>query len=328
MFVGVIDFRSICLVENDVTNRKMIDTVSLCMTFSNLIRSQSTITAPVLMYQPISRELGVPLNDIGATIMIKPKLSFLLCILVLARRTELSFAFSHFSVTSPLQLARIGRAAKEPSLRGARTRCHQLRRDEDAVDMASLEREVRASAKVRMDMDRVNRVLTEVDGDPKKTVLHSDDWKVALAAAIAAAAAVDIVTKSLFLAGVSSIGVFFIANQNPINEGDGIEGPLARAVGRQTLELVESSKPKLKAVARAVITDEEDIEQLRQKVMELHKENVELKLWKQRRIAVDEALSSFTLPQLSGLARQNRLRTGGTKAEVLMRLVEAGVIEL
>jgi len=51
-------------------------------------------------------------------------------------------------------------------------------------------------------------------------------------------------------------------------------------------------------------------------------------LWVQRRKAVDESLSKFTLEELKGLAREKGIMVGGTKSQLLMRLLEEKAIDL
>ena len=125
---------------------------------------------------------------------------------------------------------------------------------------------------------------------------------------------------------------------------------------------VEAAKPKAKAIARAAIVGDEEIlvlreqlEDLRQQNRSLEIENTKLAMWKKRRVCksgsglpscwcytlllikslkflslaflgVDENLSCSNLSVLKEEARRNKLQVGGTKAQLLMRLVEAGVI--
>jgi hypothetical protein len=91
---------------------------------------------------------------------------------------------------------------------------------------------------------------------------------------------------------------------------------------------VQASQPKIKALARAVVTGEEEIVGLRQRVQELEDETTSLRLWKERRIKVDAALPRFTVNELKEIARENDLAVGGTKSELLFRLVEADAVNL
>lgn len=101
-------------------------------------------------------------------------------------------------------------------------------------------------------------------------------------------------------------------------------------VGRYTLEEIT---PKAKAIAKAAILGEEEVAELKARLQDLEMEysavrdeNVRLKLWKDRRTWVDAVLPKYTLQSLKDEARQNGLQVGGTKAQLLMRLVEAEVI--
>jgi hypothetical protein len=42
---------------------------------------------------------------------------------------------------------------------------------------------------------------------------------------------------------------------------------------------------------------------------------------------VDEALPNYSLDQLKDLARDNGISVGGAKSQLLLRLVEAGVVD-
>jgi hypothetical protein len=105
-------------------------------------------------------------------------------------------------------------------------------------------------------------------------------------------------------------------------------GPLARVVGRATLESAKAAQPKVRALARAAVHGEEEWLAMQDKIERLEQENADLLLWKQQRISADEKLSDFTLDELKEQARVNGLTVGGTKSQLMMRLVEANVIKL
>ena len=111
-------------------------------------------------------------------------------------------------------------------------------------------------------------------------------------------------------------------------EEEGAAGAGARLVGRFAINSVEVSKPKIKAVARAAMRNEEDIARLQQQISELKEENTQLRIWKERRMVIDERISDYTLDELKEIARKNRLPVGGTKAILMMRLAEAEAIDL
>jgi len=105
-------------------------------------------------------------------------------------------------------------------------------------------------------------------------------------------------------------------------------------VGRYTIASVEAATPKAKAMARVALTGQEELVELREKTEDLEmrlaalqEENSQLHLWKQRRIWIDEVLPNYNLQSLKEEARKNNLLVGGTKTQLLMRLVEAEVIQ-
>jgi hypothetical protein len=206
-----------------------------------------------------------------------------------------------------------------------------------ASDFDELEQEVFASTRAQMDMQRVKRTITEQDSsspmeaDPQKTAIMAAQWKISLAAASFASTFFLIAThSSLPITGVVFAAVFFVANQDPLEE-EGAAGALARLLGRFTIQSVETTKPKLKAMARAAITSEtEDQKQivslLEQRIEVLEQENNKLKQWKKQRSSADTLLSQYGLDELKDMARDNHLPVGGTKIQLLMRLLENRVL--
>lgn len=71
-----------------------------------------------------------------------------------------------------------------------------------------------------------------------------------------------------------------------------------------------------------------ELAQLKQRIDELEDENASLRLWQERRNFVDSALSKYNVEQLKKLARENEVAVGGSKIELLIRLVEAEAINL
>jgi hypothetical protein len=224
-------------------------------------------------------------------------------------------------------------------------------------EMDELEKEVYATTRVKLDLKRVVEgaaLFDDIDGDgnnpsllsagallpsrtgvdripaddPKRVALLASPWQIALASASAVSAFVLASTSAnLSIAGVVFLAVFVIANGDPLEE-EGAAGALARLLGRMTIQSVESSKPKLKAIARAAITSEEDILLLRQRNQALEEENAKLVLWKEQRIAVEESLSKYSMDELKELARTKKIPLAGTKSQLLMRLVESQVIDI
>lgn len=200
-----------------------------------------------------------------------------------------------------------------------------------------LEREVYATARAKMDQKQIERSLLENDQDATGStadlssrtsaaaVVMASPWQISLAAASAVSTFVLISTNaSLMIAGIVFVVVFAVANGDPLDE-DNATGAVVRQVGRMTIQSVESSKPKLKAIARAAITDQEEIVLLKQQIKDLEEVNADLTLWKERRIAVDDNLSRYSLDELKDIARSNKLAVGGTKSQLMMRILENGV---
>jgi hypothetical protein len=196
------------------------------------------------------------------------------------------------------------------------------------LEIVALEKEVFASTKAELDLKRVTQALDaniSSNEDPEKTAILAEPWKISTAAAIAASSFAFVTTNSYFVSLLALIGVFLLASGDPVDE-QGAFGAFARLLGRVTIKSVESSKPKLRAMARAAITNEEEIWNLKQQVENLQEENARLALWKQRRMAVDESLSHYSVDQLKEKARQMNLPMGGTKAQLMMRLMEEEVV--
>jgi hypothetical protein len=181
-------------------------------------------------------------------------------------------------------------------------------------NMAIIEREVMESTRAKLDLQRVTKTLLN-DELPLRSSLTT--WQVALAASGSGGAAAFFLLHNWILSGIVLVYIFVVANGDPLEE-ESIAGALARVVGRGTLQ----SLPKVRAIARAAVTGEDDIAVLKSRVYELEKENYELKLWKKRRLAVDQALPDYSLEELKEKARQNGLGVGGTKTQLLMRLAE------
>jgi len=206
-----------------------------------------------------------------------------------------------------------------------------LKKDNEILD---LEKQVLASAQAKMDtqrlIDALDKERQEMKSDlvPDSERLPTSPWKVAFAAASVASALSFVIFQNVYVAAFVLGTVFIVSSRDPLEEDDNLAGALVRGVGRATLKSVEASQPKIRALARAVITGEEEIVALKQRLNQVEQERNELELWKRRRLKVDEALSKFTVEELKEQARQHGLMLGGPKAELLMRLVEAEAIEL
>ncbi|KAL9190814.1 hypothetical protein ACHAXT_000520 [Thalassiosira profunda] len=124
--------------------------------------------------------------------------------------------------------------------------------------------------------------------------------------------------------------------------GDGVEvgGAVSRIVGRTALSVSESSAPRLKAAARAMVDYEsttatiEELQtarrQLAQTVLDLEAENDSLReevaLWQ----AVEDITGMYKLEELKEMARYKGIKGYSTdsKNALLRKLVREGVLEL
>ena len=77
--------------------------------------------------------------------------------------------------------------------------------------------------------------------------------------------------------------------------------------------------PKLKAVARAVVTDDDELARLRQ-------ENAQLLQLIQQREQADQLCDAYSLEELQQLARRSSVAVSGKKSALALRLVQAGVV--
>ena len=216
--------------------------------------------------------------------------------------------------------------ALEPSREEEETTKNSVVEDE----IKALEKQVLYSTQAELDLLYAKRALTAADTDT--TTAMAPQWSIALAGGASAGFFVFILTQNIILGAVATLFIGIVASRDPVHEDDPA-GAVARTVGRAALQGVQAAKPKAKALARAAWTGDEEILVLQQQVADLKQQqsalraqNDALATWKRRRIWVDENLSSYNLQDLKELARNNQLPVGGTKAQLLMRLVEANVI--
>jgi hypothetical protein len=101
------------------------------------------------------------------------------------------------------------------------------------------------------------------------------------------------------------------------------------------LSSAEKAAPKVKALARTALTGKDDVVELREDLaalqvqnQELRKEISQLRLWKLRKDWIDEQGTDYNLQVLKDAARQRGMVVSGTKSQLLMRLIEAGVIRI
>lgn len=220
-------------------------------------------------------------------------------------------------------------------------------------ELELLEKQVLAETQAALDIKRIKDALfqgsseestaasVDLTKEPKMKVSNETSAELqstppsSMSIALAAGSAVGLTSLIALQVPILSLGAFaattFIASRDPIKDEDFIEGdlsgPISRTVGRATLTSVEKSKPTLKAVARAVVASNE-VEELREQCKELQEENARLQLKLDRIDAVDKQSKGYTMTQLKEMAKKDDIKIGGTKAQLMMRLVEADVLVL
>jgi hypothetical protein len=294
-----------------------------------------------------------------------PRLSFPFLFLLAFARLQETFVAA-FSPLTPLpgSKERLALGSLHPipfggsnkaTTRGSAKRAQltQSENSDDDSNLTLMELQILAAVQERLDIKRVVRALQHENGSLRSTNWRRADsdfipstnaafddtlqspqlatapqWKIALAAATCTSVLFYwLISSNWFIALAIWLGIFFAANGDPLDE-ENAAGALARVIGRMTIRSVEASQPKLKAIARAVVTEEqEELMKLQQQNKQLKQENDSLRLWILRRMQIDDKLPQYTMDQLKYLARSNALSVSGTKAALLMRLLEAKVIE-
>eukprot|EP01082_Thalassiosira_pseudonana_P011373 g10804.t1 g10804 contig4:2600069-2601412(-) len=152
--------------------------------------------------------------------------------------------------------------------------------------------------------------------------------------------------SSLSFSGAAFLGLlaYIVALGDPTQQsmGDGVEvtGAVSRIVGRTALQSVQTSAPRLKAAARAVVDYDNTVNsmeemsqmqyQLSRRLLELESENDVLKkevaLWN----AVEDVSSVYKLEELKEIAREEGMRgySSDGKNALLRRLIKEGVLKL
>lgn len=202
-------------------------------------------------------------------------------------------------------------------------------------EIAELERQVLASAREKMDYNQITRALIGDDDNNSKAVAddaassHTPTWQIALTASTVTAGISFLLFSNLYVALFVWVSIFLAANTDPVQDDSGsLVGPLARVVGRATLQSYQTSKPTLQALARAVVTGQDQLRALQFEKETLQAQKDELELWKRRRLWVEDNLQSYSVQELKQRARENQLPVGGTKMQLLQRLVDAQVMEI
>mmetsp|Transcript_13715 Transcript_13715/g.20955 ORF Transcript_13715/g.20955 Transcript_13715/m.20955 type:complete len:287 (-) Transcript_13715:1465-2325(-) len=270
--------------------------------------------------------------------------SALLCISVVLALHHHQHKNSQHAVTFVSAFSPTATTGSRRSRAIIRNRCFQ-RNSKSSSDveseMAKLERTVKADTQERLDLKAVTNLSAKAFDTGKDTPESiqqeiQNPWKVSIAAGAVAFFASLTMSHSVPVAGLCFGAAFFAAQWDPVDE-DSVAGPIARTVGRNAIR----AQPKIKAVAKAAMSDVDEVngyytqemKELRERVRALERENQvlaqeneEYRLKLARRDAVDRSMSSFNLDELKDMARTSGVPLTGTKAELMMRLIEAEVI--
>ena len=209
--------------------------------------------------------------------------------------------------------------------------------------MRRLEAEVEASAMARLDKERVKRALQNkrddassyAYGDPSSLAEYESDQppsriKIAFAAGTSAATVALLALHTpLPISACAFVVVAAYAAVDPLDDGGGVFAPLARILGRATIETTNTAMPRVKGAILAATTGEEEISRLKRRVQELERENAKLKQSMGIRETVDDNMNAFTMDELRDFARQNGVVfSGRTKAQLFATLLERGIIKI
>jgi len=223
-------------------------------------------------------------------------------------------------------------------------------------DMLQMEKEVVASTQAKLDDKRVKggvlgtgksdsidlaiksavaEVLLSTEMSSVSTVrVHHSSPPSQMNIALVAGSILGLTSFAALQTPILSFAVFMattvIASKDPVDDEELAEGDLtglrSRIVGRTTLDSLEKTTPTVRAV-RADVSGKK-FERLRLRCQQLEEQNVDLMLRIKMRDAIDEQNKHYTLDNLKEMARRDDVKIGGTKAELMMRLIEAGSLNL
>jgi len=221
-----------------------------------------------------------------------------------------------------------------------------------AAEMRRLEAEVEASAMARLDKERVKRALQSRRDDLRSgnsynpygggrtssSLMEYDAtdqqppsrMKIAFAAGTSAATVALLALHTPLPIGACAFAVVAAyAAVDPLDDGGGVVAPLARILGRATIETTNEALPRVKGAILAATTGEEEIGRLKRRVQQLEKENAQLRSALGIRETVDDNMNAFTLDELRDYARRNGVVfSGRTKAQLFATLLERGIIKI
>ena len=203
--------------------------------------------------------------------------------------------------------------------------------DKDNENNNNNQKALRRNLTVGMDENKENGQLlngpTSLEPIIRQTesLSSSSSWQIALAASTVSSVVVFGLFSNPYLSVLLFVVVFVVANVDPVDDDSELWGALARMVGRQTLHSYQGTiQPKARAVARAVVTGQEEVVALQRQIVLLEQENVQLRQWKRIRLQAEDQLSQYTVTELKDQCRQQGLPVGGkrTKLQLLVQLLE------
>jgi len=152
-----------------------------------------------------------------------------------------------------------------------------------------------------------------------------DRTKVALTSAFTFGIGSTIVTDNIYVGLFFAIMVLFLGNADPTKE-ESVAGPILRMIGRFVIVTVEMARPKVRAITRAAMTDKGEVDELQDRIQELDDQKEELRQWKNRRLLAEEMVAMYKLKELKDMAKENSIAADGTKMQLLIRLLDEGVL--
>ena len=99
-------------------------------------------------------------------------------------------------------------------------------------EIVALEKEVVYTTQAELDLQNVNRAVTSAlskNPTAQESSAIAPQWSIALAGGLSMGSIVFVLTQSIALGLVASLGVFFVASRNPVEEDDPA-GAVARTV--------------------------------------------------------------------------------------------------
>jgi len=205
----------------------------------------------------------------------------------------------------------------------------------NSMDIVQLERRVNNNTRERLDLQALAIIPSEDDeNDMEMFEEISDPLKVAVAAGGLTFLASLYLFQNIVIAFIGFGTVAAFASWDPLEE-QSTAGAFSRVLGRGVIRASKKTQPRLNAVASAVVKGDIEIKELKQRVEELEdelaaveEENTILREALEMQYAIERALGKFSLDQLRYFAQKNGVAIGGTKSQILKRLVKNNVIDI